>query len=63
LLTLLYVIATSLANDGNLRTTPDVLLRLAVIAPVILQALWIPGGHMQRLRFALSRAADVEFRR
>jgi hypothetical protein len=60
LLSMAYVIATSLENDGNLQAIPDAILRLAVIAPVFLQVFWIPGGQVQRLMLALSQDADVE---
>jgi hypothetical protein len=52
----LYVVASSLAQNGDLHALGDPLLRLAVVAPIFLQIFWIP-------RAALAEAIDVVSRK
>ncbi|MGH9648541.1 MAG: hypothetical protein ACRD4E_17185 [Bryobacteraceae bacterium] len=52
-----YVAVSSLSNDGDLQAIPTAILRLAVIGPAVLQAFWIPGTELERLRSALSTGA------
>ena len=54
LLPVAYVAVSSLADDGNPQAIPNAILRLAVIAPVILQIFWIPGDGIDELICALS---------
>jgi hypothetical protein len=53
-LPLAYVAVSSLADNGNPQAIPNAILRLAVIAPAILQIFWIPGGSIDELICALS---------
>jgi hypothetical protein len=55
-----YVAVSSLSNDGNLQAIPTAILRLAVIGPAVLQAFWIPGTELERLRSALSSPGERE---
>jgi len=55
-----YVAVSSLANDGDPRAVPEAILRLAVVAPVILQTFWIPNDKLHGLIEALSPAAVVK---
>ena len=54
-----YVSISSLANNGNPRAVPEAILRLAVIAPVILQTFWIPNDKLHRLIDAFSQTTPV----
>jgi hypothetical protein len=54
LLPLAYVTVSSLADDGNVQAIPGAILRLAVIAPPILQVFWIPGDGIEELISAFS---------
>ena len=49
LLPLGYVTVSSLTANGEPRAVLEAILRLAVIAPVILQTFWIPNDKLQRL--------------
>ena len=52
-----YVAVSSLANNGDPRAIPEAILRLAVIAPVILQTFWIPNDKLHGLIHAFSPTA------
>jgi len=54
LLPVTYVAVSSLADNGNPQAIPNAILRLAVIAPAMLQVFWIPGGSIDELIYALS---------
>lgn len=60
LLPLGYVTVSSLAGNGDPRTVPEAILRLAVIAPVILQAFWIPNDKLDRLIDAFSQTTPMK---
>jgi hypothetical protein len=59
LLPLGYVTVSSLAGNGDPRAVPKAILRLAVIAPVILQAFWIPNDKLHKLIDAFSPTTPV----
>jgi hypothetical protein len=50
-----YVAVSSMADNGDPRAIPAAILRLAIVAPVILQIFWIPGNRIDRLIDFLSR--------
>jgi hypothetical protein len=60
LLLLASVISASMADSGNIHAVPAAILRLAVIAPVILQTFWIPGDQINRLVDAFSPSKGQE---
>ena len=60
LLPLGYVTVSSLADNGDPRAVPEAILRLAVIAPVLLQTFWIPNDKLHRLIDAFSQTAPVK---
>jgi hypothetical protein len=55
-----YVTVSSLADNGDLRAVPEAILRLAVIAPVILQTFWIPSYKLHSLIDAFSHTHTVK---
>jgi len=55
-----YVAVSSLGNNGDLRAVPEAILRLAVVAPAILQIFWIPGDKIDRLIAAFSPTTAQE---
>lgn len=60
LLPLGYVTVSSLAGNGDPRAIPEAILRVAVIAPVILQTFWIPNDKLDRLVVALSQITSLK---
>jgi len=60
LLPLGYVAVSSLGSNGDLRAVPEAILRLAVIAPAILQIFWKPGDKIDRLIDAFSPTTAQE---
>jgi len=60
LLPIAYVAFSSLADEGNFRAVPIAVVRLAIIAPVILQVFWIPSGGIDPLINALSERTSNE---
>jgi hypothetical protein len=60
LLPLGYVTISSLSANGDPRAVPEAILRLAVIAPVILQTFWIPSDKLQSLIHAFSQTTPVK---
>jgi hypothetical protein len=55
-----YVTVSSLASNGDPRAVPEAILRLAVIAPIILQTFWIPNDKLHRLIDAFSPTTPVK---
>lgn len=55
-----YVAVSSLANNGDPRAIPAAILRLAVLAPAILQTFWIPNGKLHGLIDAFSPSNALE---
>jgi hypothetical protein len=48
-----YVAVSSLADNGDFQAIPKAILRLAVIAPLLIQVLWSPG-----IRFEVARGGS-----
>ncbi len=55
-----YAAVSSLADNGDPRAVPEAILRVAVIAPAILQTFWIPSDKLHRLINAFSHTASVK---
>jgi hypothetical protein len=55
-----YAAVSSLADNGDPRTIPEAILRLAVIAPAILQIFWIPGDQIEGLINRFSQTVAPE---
>ncbi len=51
----LYVVASSMAQDGDLHAVGRALLRLAVVAPIFLQIFWIPREALAEIIETVSR--------
>jgi len=55
-----YVAVSSMAANGDPRDVPGAILRLAVIAPIILQIFWIPGTRIDKVIDFLSPRSGPE---